>query len=41
MPDGPPPKESLRRELLAVLVLYAFLAVIPLVMGLCCGRPAP
>ena len=38
MPDAPRPRESLRRELLAVLVLYACLTVIPLLMGFACGH---
>ena len=38
MPKDQPPRESLRRELLAVLVLYACLTVIPLIMGFACGH---
>jgi hypothetical protein len=35
MPESQPP--SLRRELLAILVLYAFLAVLPVLIGHGCS----
>lgn len=37
LPEGPvgtPPESSLRRELLAILVLYLALMVLPLLFGL-------
>jgi hypothetical protein len=37
VPRQPPKPPSLRRELLAILVLYAFLAILPLVVGLAFG----
>ena len=37
MPPHEPPPSSLRRELLAILTLYAFLSVTPLVLGWGCS----
>jgi hypothetical protein len=39
-PPQPPPN-SLRRELLAILVLYAMLAVLPLLAGWAFGPESP
>lgn len=34
-----PPKASLRRELLAILLLYAFVSVVPILIGVTCMAP--
>ena len=37
MTSTPPKPPSLRRELLAILTLYAFLSVLPILIGLAFG----